>query len=137
MKLTLGVITTAMSMMMLQPALAVTLPAVPLEPIYFEPPVIERNSEVEQLSCVGLDNTIRKMQPYRYSYKEPFYEDDANKIAAAMVTVDFIPIVQGLAGLAYMGYSATVEEKEQRRILLVEQRIALLQQLKAEKRCFE
>jgi hypothetical protein len=111
--------------------MAVTLPAVPLEPIYFEPPVIERNSEVEQLSCVGLDNTIRSMQPYRYSYKAPFYEDDANKVAAAMV------MVEGLAGFAYLGYSASVEEKEQRRVLLVEQRIALLQQLKAERQCFE
>lgn len=111
--------------------MAVTLPAVPLEPIYFEPPVIERNSEVEQLSCVGLDNTIRSMQPYRYSYKAPFYEDDANKVAAAMVMVD------GLVGFAYLGYSASVEEKEQRRVLLVEQRIALLQQLKAERQCFE
>lgn len=118
-------------------ASAVTLPAVPLEPIYFEPPVIERNEQVEQLSCVGIDNTIRQMQPYRYTYKEPFYEDDANKIAAAMVTLDVIPIVEGLAGLAYLGYSATVEEKEQRRRLLVEQRIALLQQIKAEKQCFE
>ena len=111
--------------------MAVTLPAVPLEPIYFEPPVIERNSEVEQLSCVGLDNTIRSMQPYRYSYKAPFYEDDANKVATAMV------MVEGLAGFAYLGYSASVEEKEQRRVLLVEQRIALLQQLKAERQCFE
>jgi hypothetical protein len=111
--------------------MAVTLPAVPLEPIYLETPVIERNSEVEQLSCVGLDNTIRSMQPYRYSYKAPFYEDDANKVAAAMV------MVEGLAGFAYLGYSASVEEKEQRRVLLVEQRIALLQQLKAERQCFE
>jgi hypothetical protein len=45
--------------------------------------------------------------------------------------------LRGLAGVAYLGYSATVEEKEQRRMLLVEQRIALLQQLKAEKQCFE
>jgi len=133
----MGVMTAVLVMSIFQPVVAVTLPAVPLEPIYFEPPVIERNLEVEQLSCVGLDNTIRNMQPYRYSHKAPFYQDDANKVAAAMVTVDFIPIVQGLAGLAYMGYSATVEEKEQRRILLVEQRIALLQQLKAEKHCFE
>jgi len=116
---------------------ALTLPDIPLEPIYFEPPVIERNEQVEQLSCVGLDNTIRNMQPYRYTYKAPFYEDDGNKLAAAMITLDFIPIVQGLAGVAYLGYSSTVEEKEQRRMLLVEQRIALLQQLKSEKQCFE
>jgi hypothetical protein len=116
---------------------ALTLPDVPLEPIYFEPPVIERNEQVEQLSCVGLDNTIRNMQPYRYTYKAPFYEDDSNKVASGMIMMDFIPVVQGLAGLAYFGYSSTVEEKEQRRVLLVEQRIALLQQLKAEKKCFE
>jgi hypothetical protein len=122
---------------MIASAVAVTLPAVPLEPIYFEPPVIERNPEVEQLSCIGLDNTIRNMQPYRYSYKAPFYEDDANKVATTMVMLDFIPVVQGLAGFAYLGYSASVEEKEQRRTLLVEQRIALLQQLKAERQCFE
>jgi len=120
-----------------QQTYALTLPNVPLEPIYFEPPVIERNEQVEQLSCAGLDNTIRHMQPYRYTHKAAFYEDNANKIAAAMVTVDAIPIVKGLAGLAYLGYSSSVEEKESRRVLLVEQRIALLQQLKAEKHCFE
>lgn len=122
---------------MISSTIAVTLPAIPLEPIYFEPPVIERNSEVEQLSCIGLDSTIRNMQPYRYSYKAPFYEDDANKVATAMVMLNFIPAVKELAGFAYLGYSASVEEKEQRRILLVEGRIALLQQLKAERECFE
>lgn len=116
---------------------ALTLPNVPLEPIYFEPPVIERNEQVEQLSCIGLDNTIRNMQPYRYTYKKPFYEDNANKLASATVVLDFIPVIQGLAGIAYFSYSSTVEEKEHRRMLLVEQRIALLQQLKAEKQCFE
>ncbi len=116
---------------------AITLPNVPLEPIYFEPPVIERNEQLNQMSCVGLDNALRMMQPYRYSYKAPFYEDNANKVAAALITVDAIPIVNGLAGMAYLGYSASVEEKEKRRQILVEQRIALLQQLKAEKYCFE
>ncbi len=116
---------------------AITLPNVPLEPIYFEPPLIERNEQLNQMSCVGLDNALRMMQPYRYSYKAPFYEDNANKIAAALITVDAIPIVNGLAGMAYLGYSASVEEKEKRRQILVEQRIALLQQLKAEKYCFE
>ena len=115
----------------------ITLPNVPMEPIYFEPPVIERNEQLAQLSCVGLDNTIRQMQPYRYSYKAPFYEDNANKIAAALVTVESIPVVKGLAGFGYLAYSSSVEEKEKRRQILVEQRIALLQQLKAEKHCFE
>jgi len=116
---------------------ALAVADVPLEPIYFEPPVIERNAQIEQLSCVGLDNTIRNMQPYRYSYREPFYGDNTNKVVAAMVTMDFGLILQGLAGVACLWYSATVEEKEQSRMLLVEQRTALLQQLKAEKQCFE
>ena len=138
MRLRSYVITMAiLNAVMIASAVAVTLPAVPLEPIYFEPPVIERNPEVEQLSCIGLDNTIRNMQPYRYSYKAHFYEDDTNKMATTMVMLDFIPVVQGLAGFAYLGYSVSVEEKEQRRTLLVEQRIALLQQLKAERQCFE
>jgi hypothetical protein len=51
--------------------------------------------------------------------------------------MDFVLILQGLAGVACLWYSATVEEKEQSRMLLVEQRTALLQQLKAEKQCFE
>jgi hypothetical protein len=50
---------------------------------------------------------------------------------------DSVPIVKGLFGLMYLGYSSLVEEKEQRRVLLVEQQISMLQQLKAEKHCFE
>jgi hypothetical protein len=116
---------------------ALTLPPVPTEPIYFEPPIVEATDDVTQLSCVALDNNIRHLHPYRYTYKPGFYEDSANKIATTLITFDSIPIVEGWLGFAYLGYSGLVEEKEQRRMLQVEQQIAMLQQVKAEKHCFE
>lgn len=116
---------------------AVPMPPVPLEPIYFEPPVEVATDDIHQQSCVQLDNAIRYLHPYRYSYKPGFYQDDANKVATTLIVFDSVPIVDGLLGLAYLGYSGLVEEKEQRRILQVEQKIAMLQQVKAEKHCFE
>lgn len=116
-------------------AIALTLPPVPTEPIYFEPPIVEATNDITQLSCVALDNNIRHLHPYRYTYKPGFHEDDANKIATALITFD--DFLGGWIGPAYLGYSALVEEKEQRRMLQVEQQIAMLQQVKAEKHCFE
>lgn len=122
---------------------AVPMPPVPLEPIYFEPPVEAATDEVYLQSCVQLDNAIRYLHPYRYTYKPGFHEDGANKIAATLIAFDSVPILSSLPvigdflGLAYMGYSGLVEEKEQRRMLVVEQKIAMLQQVKAEKHCFE
>ncbi|MDH5357763.1 MAG: hypothetical protein OEY48_00705 [Gammaproteobacteria bacterium] len=122
---------------------ALALPPIPTEPIYFEPPVVEATDNTRQFSCVELDNTIRYLHPYRYSYKPDFYQDDANKIATTLIMfdsipiVDSIPVVKGLLGFAYLGYSTLIEEKEQRRTLQVEQQISMLQQLKAEKHCFE
>lgn len=121
---------------------ALTMIPVPTEPIYFEPPVAEATEDLSKQSCVALDNAIRYLHPYKYTYKAPFYDDDANKIATAVIAFDAIPIVESLPysawfGFAYLGYSALVEEKEQRRVLQVEQQIAMLQQAKAEKHCFE
>ncbi len=123
---------------------AVMLPPVPTEPIYFEPPVVNATADIRQLSCVELDNNIRTLHPYRYSYKSGFYQDDANKIATYLVVgadsipvISSIPIIGELLGLSYLTYSALVEEKEQRRTLIVEQEIAMFQQVKAEKHCFE
>tara|TARA_R110002049_G_scaffold182677_1_gene350560 strand:- start:71 stop:481 length:411 start_codon:yes stop_codon:yes gene_type:complete len=116
---------------------AVPMPPVPLEPIYFEPPVETATDEIYQQSCVQLDAGIRHLQPYRYTYKPEFHEDGANKVATTLIVFDSVPIVHGLLGFAYLGYSSLVEEKEQRRMLQVEQKIALLQQVKAEKHCFE
>ncbi len=115
--------------------IALTLPPVPTEPIYFEPPIVEATDEVTQLSCVALDNNIRYLHPYRYTYKPGFYKDGSNKIATALITFD--DFLGGWIGPAYLGYSALVGEKEQRRMLQVEQQIAMLQQVKAEKHCFE
>jgi len=116
---------------------ALPMPPVPLEPIYFEPPVIEPTAEIRNKSCIDLDNAVRYLQPYKFTYKPGFHEDGYNKLATAAMTLDSISILDGLLGLAYLSYSALVEEKEQRRILLVEQQISMLQQLKAEKHCFE
>jgi hypothetical protein len=49
------------------------------------------------------------MQPYRHTYKKPFYENNANKLALSTVVLDFIPVIRGLAGIAYFSYSSTVE----------------------------
>jgi hypothetical protein len=123
--------------------LAVPMPPIPTEPIYFEPPIVEVTEQIRQQSCVQIDNNIRYLQPYKYSYKPDFYQDDANKVAAAMVTMESLPVVGTLPvvgewlGFIYLGYSAFVDEKEERRILDVKQQIAMLQQVKAEKHCFE
>lgn len=116
---------------------AVALPPVPTEPIYFEPHVPEVPSEIKNFSCVQLDNSIRYLHPYTYTYKQKFHDDKANQVAVSMVAVDVVPIIGEWVGLAYLGYSALVEEKENRRIINVKQQLAMLQQLKAEKHCFE
>jgi hypothetical protein len=115
-------------------AQAIPMPPVPVEPIYFEPSVEKATDQLYQQSCVQLDNAIRYFQPYRYTYKPEFHEDGANKIAVSLVVFESLP---SLIGLTYLGYSGLVEEKEQRRMLEVEQKIAVLQQVKAEKHCFE
>jgi hypothetical protein len=116
---------------------AVSMPPVPLEPIYFEPPVAAATDEIYQQSCVQLDNAIRNIHPYRYTHKPEFHQDGANKIATTLIIFDSVPIVHGVFGFVYLGYSALVEENEQRRMLQVEQKIGMLQQVKAEKHCFE
>ncbi len=116
---------------------AVALPPVPTEPIYFEPHVPEVPSEIKNFSCAQLDNSIRYLHPYTYTYKQKFHDDKANQVAVSMVAVDVVPIIGEWLGLAYLGYSALVEEKENRRIINVKQELAMLQQLKAEKHCFE
>lgn len=117
--------------------LAIPMPPVPLEPIYFEPPVAQPTEEIRNSSCVDLDNAIRYLQPYRYSYKPEFYQDGFNKVATAAISLDHVLALNGILGFAYLGYSALVEEKEERRILGVEQQVTMFQQLKAEKHCFE
>ncbi|MBL1320528.1 MAG: hypothetical protein COA63_005630 [Methylophaga sp.] len=115
----------------------VPMPPISIEPIYFEPPIVEATQQQKQLNCIELDNTIRYLHPYRYTYKDKFYEDNTNTMAVTLITADSIPIVGGLLGLGYLTYSSMVEEKENRRMLNVEQKISMLQQLKAELHCFE
>jgi hypothetical protein len=118
-------------------ATAMSLPPVPTEPIYFEPPVVHADAEMKALSCYDLDMVINQLHPYRYSYKPQYYEDGTNKLATALIVFDSVPLVEGWLGLGYLGYSALVDEKEDRRQIHVEQQIASLQRLKAEKHCYE
>ena len=118
-------------------ATAMSLPPVPTEPIYFEPPVVHADAEMKALSCYDLDMVINQLHAYRYSYKPQYYEDGTNKLASALIVFDSVPLVEGWLGLGYLGYSALVDEKEDRRQIHVEQQIASLQRLKAEKHCYE
>lgn len=119
------------------PVQALTPVPVPTEPIYYEPPLVEITDEIRKHSCVEIDGAINLLHPYRYSYKPGFSEDGSNKLAATLIVFDTIPIVEGWLGLAYLGYSSLVDEKEARRTQQVEQKIAMLQRVKAEKHCFE
>jgi hypothetical protein len=133
MKLINYVIATFLFIVM-SPAMAVPMPPVPTEPIYFEPPVVDATEEIRQQSCVQIDTSIRYLQPYTYTYKPDYYQDGTNKFATGMIPIE--PIGAWL-GFAYLGYSALVDEKESRRIIEVKQQIAMLRQVKAEKHCFE
>jgi hypothetical protein len=116
---------------------AMSLPPVPTEPIYFEPPVVEADSEKAALNCYQLDAAINRLHPYQYSYKPYYFDDGMNKLATAMIVFDSIPLVEGWLGLGYLGYSALVDEKEDRRQLNVREHIAALQRQKARKHCYE
>lgn len=130
--ITVTVLFTVMSSVM-----AVPIPPIPTEPIYYEPHVVEATAEIRQQSCVQIDKGIRYLQPYTYTYKPDYYQDGTNKFATAMITMDVLPIFGEVFGFAYLGYSALIDEKENRRILNVKQQIAMLRQVKAEKHCFE
>lgn len=128
---------TLLAVLSMKSAFALTLPPVPTEPIYFEPPVVQAEPEIRSFSCYQIDNAINQLHPYRYTYKPDYYNDGTNKLATALIVFDSIPIVDGWLGLGYLGYSALVSEKEDRRQLQIEQQIAALQRVKAEKHCYE
>lgn len=119
------------------PVHAMSLPAVPTEPVYYEPPVVDITDQLRAQSCYQLDAAIRELHPYSYSYKPPYFQDGSNQLATTLVVFDSIPIVQGWLGLGWLGYSALVGVKEERRMQLVGQQISALQRIKAEKHCFE
>ena len=119
------------------PVHAMTLPPVPTEPLYYEPPVVNATEAEQRYDCYQLDSAINELHPYRYSYKPNFYNDGSNKLATSLIAFDSIPIVEGWLGIGYLAYSALVDEKEARRTQNVEQQIAMLQRLKAEQHCFQ
>ena len=57
------------------------------------------------------------------------------QVITALTTLSLVK--EAGLGISYLAYSSLVGEKEQRRVLLVKQQIAMLQQIKAEKHCFE
>lgn len=119
------------------PVQAMTLPPVPTEPLYYEPPIVKPAEAEQRYDCYQLDSAINALHPYRYTYKPNFYSDGSNKLATSLIIVDSIPLVEGWLGIGYLAYSAVLDEKEARRTENIEQKIAMLQRLKAEQRCFQ
>ncbi|HET8807789.1 MAG TPA: hypothetical protein VFM76_05375 [Methylophaga sp.] len=119
------------------PAQAMTLPPVPTEPLYYEPPIVKSAEAEQRYDCYQLDRAIYELHPYRYTYKPNFYSDGSNKLAASLIIFDSIPLVEGWLGIGYLAYSSLLDEKEARRTENVEQQIRMLQRLKAEQHCFE
>ncbi len=119
------------------PAQAMTLPPVPTEPLYYEPPIVKPAEAEQRYDCYQLDRAINELHPYRYTYKPNFYSDGSNKLAASLIIVDSIPLVEGWLGIGYLAYSSLLDEKEARRTENIEQQIRMLQRLKAEQHCFE
>ncbi|AFJ02181.1 hypothetical protein Q7C_1019 [Methylophaga frappieri] len=116
---------------------AMTMLPVPTEPIYAEPPIVKAKPAHQQFDCYELDAAINALHPFQYSYKPDFYSDSSNKVATGLIIFDNIPIFKAWLGLGYLGYSSLVTENEVRRMENVRQQIAMLQRLKAEKRCFQ
>lgn len=118
-------------------AIAIALPPVPTGPIYYEPGVVGADEQMVSMSCYQLDAAINTLHPYRYSHKPNFYLDGSNQLATGLIIFDSIPLTGGWLGLGYLGYSALVSEKEDRRTLLIEEKIATLQRIKAARHCYE
>lgn len=119
------------------PVRAMTLPPVPTEPLYYEPPVVKPAEAELRYDCYQLDRAINELHPYRYTYKPNFYNDGSNKMAASLIVFDNIPLLEGWLGIGYLAYSALLDEKEARRTENIEQQIRMLQRLKAEQHCFQ
>jgi hypothetical protein len=81
--------------------------------------------------CRQLELELRALQPKTYSYKPGFYEDPKQGAALWVGTTMFWP------AYGVVAWSAVTEYDEQGRKINSENRIAELQQLKADLRCFE
>jgi hypothetical protein len=81
--------------------------------------------------CRQLELELRALQPKTYSYKPGFYEDPKQGAALWVGTTMFWPAYGVLV------WGAVTEYDEQGRKINSENRIAELQQLKADRRCFE
>jgi hypothetical protein len=126
----------AFGLVMSMPALALTQIPLPSDPIYYEPPVEQVTEEQQVYSCAQLELAINQLHPYRYSYQPNYYRDPVNQVASTVLIVETVPL-NGLVSAALFTYSALMDEKEKRRTLSVEQQISALQNLKAQKHCYE
>ena len=77
------------------PVQSMTLPPVPTEPLYYEPPVVKPTENQQRFDCYQLDSAINELHPYRYTYKPNFYSDGSNKLATSLIVVDKLPCYNG------------------------------------------
>jgi len=104
--------------------------AQPME-LYRQPITHEPTPKQQTLSCNDLEREISRLQPLTYSYQPGFYED---RYQGAAVTLGST-ISPGFYLLS--GYINYLGAQSQGRIILAEDKIALLRHLKARQRCFE
>lgn len=107
------------------------IPALQATELYRTPLSQKASQEDQAKSCIELEHEIAYLTPLTYSYKPGFYQDPYQGASVAVGTAIFWP-AYGL-----LGYSGYLDYKENERIISAEERINLLRQLKAEKRCFE
>lgn len=82
-------------------------------------------------SCPELDQEIVSLLPLTYSERPGFYQDPLNGAAL------WVGSLHTPAAYALLGYTASMDYLDWRRRFPVQQRIELLQRLKARRHCFE
>ncbi|MCB1759702.1 MAG: hypothetical protein KDI68_07970 [Gammaproteobacteria bacterium] len=82
------------------------------------------------MDCSQLEREIARLQPLTYSYKPAFHQNPYQGVALTAGTL--------LSQFYYLyhGYDYYLDYREQARIMPAQEKIARLQQLKAEQRCF-
>jgi len=93
-------------------------------------PQDEIDAADQALSCVELDAEISHLLPLTYNVNPAFYDDPANGVAI-WSSVFWAPAI------GYLGYSGAVDYYDQRGVAEAEQRIAVLRELKAKRRCYQ
>ena len=92
------------------------------------------------LAFLGYSYFVDEQQPNHAEKEKPVTKekqvrDVISNVIIALTTLSAVG--EAGLGLSYLAYSSLVDEKEQRRMMQVEQQISMLQQVKAGKHCFE